>query len=72
MLETLLVLLRWDLPCPEILLEDDDCLCLDYSDFNASVSIWPDGKLSWAVMDRGSGTDMEELRVILHGMQGAK
>jgi len=64
MLETLLEILRWDNPhgAPEILLEEDGCLCLDWSNVQASVSIHPNGKISWAIVGKGHGTDIVEFR----------
>jgi len=59
-LETLLKLLAVDAPAPEILLEEDGCLCLDWR--TLSVSIWPNGHVSWASLEPSEhGTDIDEL-----------
>lgn len=61
MLETLLVILRWDLRSPEILLEEDGDICLDWNGI-ASVSINETGKVSWAIFEgKRHGTDIEVL-----------
>jgi hypothetical protein len=69
MLETLLMLLRLDLPCPEIMLEEDGCLNLYWlfdDECRVDVSIWPNGKVSWACDEpRRHGTDIEELKALL-------
>lgn len=72
MLETLLEILGWGLPigAPEILLEEDGCLGLDWGP-DVSVSIHPDGKVSWAIQGAGHGRDMDELRVLLQQGPGS-
>jgi hypothetical protein len=61
-IETLLEILRWDLPGPEIILEDGGCLGLDWDSGDKSVSIHPNGKISWAIVGKGHGTDIVEFR----------
>ena len=64
MLETLLMLLKLDCPAPEILLEEDGELCLDWRDL--TVSITPTGKVSWAHLSPTEhGTDIDRLIEIL-------
>jgi len=75
MLETLKLLLQLDLPAPEILLEEDGCLNLEwywseehykFGPRTIDVSIWPDGKVSWACSEpRRHGADIEELKALL-------
>jgi len=66
MLETLLKILSWDLPAPEILLEEDGNLGLDLADLGASVSIGKEGGVNWAILEpKAHGTDIEELQRIL-------
>ena len=74
MLETLLILLRLDLQAPEILLEEDGDLGLQWTfgvpnDFYyTDVSITPDGKINWADSRTGlHGTSMEALKTVLTG-----
>lgn len=63
MLETLLLILSWNLPAPEILIEDDGDLNLDWSELAASVSINKSGGVAWAISkNRLHGTDIEILR----------
>jgi len=65
MLETLLTLLRIDAPAPEILLEEDGDICLDWP-IDASISISSSGKVNWAVLkERRHGTDLNEFIKIL-------
>ena len=76
MLETLVYILGWDLPSPEILLEEDGDICLDWCDWHASVIINRSGGVSWAILDPGvHGTDLDELKTRLlelaDGDQGA-
>lgn len=66
MLETLLKILSWDLPAPEIFVEDDGCLGLEWADGDAWVSIHPNGAVSWSALHGKHGTDMEELRAVLN------
>lgn len=66
MLEALLKILALDLPSPEIMLEEDGCLGLTWmipKGAAADISIWPDGKLSWAIEGGGRGTakDYEQM-----------
>ena len=64
MLETLLKILSWDLPSPEILLEEDGDLGLDWP--GVSISINKDGGVSWAFLEeKRHGTDFDELRELL-------
>ena len=64
MLETLLKILTWDLPSPEICLEEDGDLSLDWRD--ASVSINRDGNVNWAILSlKKHGTDLSELQRLL-------
>lgn len=60
MLETLLKILSWDLPAPEILIEEDGDICLDWSQV-MSISINESGGVNWAIDDIGHGNDIEEL-----------
>lgn len=64
MIDTLLTLLKVDVAAPEILLEEDGCICLDYG-VTFSISIHPSGGVSWAVLDRGHGTDLNEFIKLL-------
>lgn len=67
MLETLLKILSWDLPAPEIHLEEDGDLGLDYGP-NIWVCISPDGKVNWSILEPSAhGTDIEELERLLCG-----
>lgn len=59
MIDTLLELLKVDVAAPEILLEEDGCICLDYG-VSFSISIWPSGAVSWASLDKGHGTNLNE------------
>lgn len=65
MLETLLKkILTWDLPSsPEILLEEDGDLCLDWNG-KISVSINKNGNVNWAGYGE-HGTDIDELARLL-------
>lgn len=74
MLETLLKLLSWDfLPAPEILLEENGDLNLDWSFpcgnlSYASISINKDGGVAWAMQSKGDsihGDDLEEFKRIV-------
>ena len=77
MLETLLVILSWDVPqgAPEIMLEDDGDICLDWHDYtgitklgNLSVSINKYGGVNWSGgPTRTHGNTMTELRKVLTG-----
>jgi hypothetical protein len=61
MLATLLQILRWDGPAPEIMLESDGDICLDWT--RASVSINENGGVAWACLNpRARGTDLAGLR----------
>jgi hypothetical protein len=64
MLETLLTLLKVDAPAPEILLEEDGDLCLDYMSGRLSISITPTGSVAWAGINK-HGTDLAEFIEIL-------
>lgn len=71
MLETLLKILSWGgLPAPEILLEEDGDICLDWhldkTDLN--VSITPEGKINYSCLDHGHGTDLDELKVLMEAL----
>lgn len=62
MLETLLRILSWDLPAPEILIEEDGDLCLDWSE-GLSISINPSGGVAWAILNPPAhGSDLDELK----------
>jgi hypothetical protein len=63
MLETLLLILSWDLPAPEILLEEDGDICLNW--INCTVSINKNGGLSWAKLAGPHGTRIDELKKLL-------
>lgn len=67
MLETLLTILRFDLPSPEILLEEDGCLNLTWHVGGkwADLSIFPDGKVCWAIEEKGHGTKLDEFRKLI-------
>ena len=62
MLETLLIILAWDLPAPSILLEEDGCICLDWDDGH-SISITKDGKVSWAALTQDKPWHLHEIAV---------
>lgn len=72
MLETLRKILSWDLPSPEILLEEDGCLCLDWLENSGtwvSVSIHPNGGVSWAgINPQRHGSDLKELQNYLESV----
>lgn len=73
MLETLLKILAWYLPAPEIRLEADGNICinwylLDYTKI-ASVSIDVAGGVNWATLHHGHGTNLDELRKLLEGKE---
>lgn len=73
MLETLLEILSWGLASPEILREEDGCLGLDYAEYDCSVSIHPDGRVSWAIMaPEANGTDIVDLRRRLDAVAATK
>jgi len=61
MLATLLEILRWNLPSPEIMLDEEGCIELDWFP-NTSVIIEPDGKISWSILHGGHGTDIVALK----------
>lgn len=64
MLQTLFKILSWDIPSPEILLEPDGDICLDWSNpiwHRASVSINPAGGVNWCILNGPDGTDIDEL-----------
>lgn len=62
MLETLLTVLSWGLPAPEILIEEDGDICLDWSE-GLSISINKAGGVNWAILDPPAhGGDIEELQ----------
>ena len=76
MLETLLTLLGWGLPAPEIRLEEDGDILLDWAGADLvvvalSVSINSGGATNWVVTLGGQpgstkhGTDINELRELL-------
>ena len=69
MLETLLTILKIDAPAPEILLEEDGGLCLDYMSGRLSISITPTGGVAWAGI-KTHGTDLAEFIEILKGKVG--
>jgi hypothetical protein len=59
-LETLLKILSVDAPSPEIRLEDDGYLGLDWRKITVSIS--PTGSIAWACLDPSMhGTDLDEL-----------
>lgn len=62
MLETLLKILSWDLPAPEIYLEEDGDLCVEWP--AASVSINKNGGINWAGSGK-HGKDIEEVKELL-------
>jgi hypothetical protein len=65
MLTTLLEILGWDAPAPEILLEDDGDISLDW-ELDISVSINRAGGVSWATLGPSRhGTSLAELRAIV-------
>lgn len=72
MLETLLKILSWgDLPAPEILLEEDGDISLDWhldtTDLN--VSITPEGKINYACLEpRQHGTDLDDLKILMEAL----
>jgi hypothetical protein len=68
MLETLLKILAWDLPAPEILLENDGDICLDWPE--VSVSINKEGGVSWAILHGEHGTDIDVLKDFLEEING--
>jgi hypothetical protein len=59
MLETLLKLLAVDTFAPEIMLEEDGDLCLDYWG-DATISINAGGGVNWATTEGRHGTDLNE------------
>lgn len=64
MLDTLLKILSWDLPSPEILLEEDGDLGLDWP--GVWVSINKDGVVNWSILStRQHGTDIDELHTLI-------
>lgn len=67
MLETLLEILKWDTPCPEVLYdEEQDVIILDWSDPAISVEIERNGIINWAdVNSLQHGNDFERLKIIL-------
>lgn len=74
MLETLLAILAWGVPqgAPEIMLEDDGDICLDWHDPDSGVrmmvSINKAGGVNWAGgPTRTHGNTMTELHKVLMG-----
>jgi hypothetical protein len=69
--DTLLQLLALDVPAPEILLEEDGDICVDYGYHGpspiVSISINPKGGVAWAVVSPTPrhGTDLDEVIGIL-------
>jgi hypothetical protein len=74
MLETLLKILAWDFPSPEILLEEDGDICLEWSPSEGyiSISISPSGKINWAAecYGRPHGTELNDVKAILEKIYG--
>lgn len=73
MIDTLLKILRWYLPAPEIRLLDDGDICLnwyllDYTKI-ATVSIDAAGGVNWSTLHHGHGTDVDELRKLLEAKE---
>jgi len=67
MLETLKELLSIDAPAPEVLLEEDGCLCLDWD--GLSVSIHKNGHVSWACLEPTEhGTDLNRVKEVIAGL----
>ena len=69
MLQTLLDLLAYDLPCPEIMLEEDGDICLEWEEpaWKSLISINPTGGVNWAVTEpREHGSNLDRLKAILH------
>jgi len=65
MLETLINLLSVGAPAPEILIEEDGCLCLDWG-ISLSVSIHENGHVSWACLEpREHGTDLVRVKELI-------
>ena len=59
-------LLSVDAPCPDILLEEDGDLCLDWRVLN--VSIAPAGGIAWAFWDgerKEHGTDLKRVKELI-------
>ena len=68
MIETLLEILKLDVIAPEILLEEDGDICLDYSG-EASISITLEGKVAWAFLtSRKHGTDLDEFKKLIQNI----
>lgn len=60
MLETLLKILSYHYtPSLEIMLGEDGCLELDTP--GVSISIWPDGKVSWAIDGQKCGNKLDDM-----------
>ena len=64
--DVLVKILSVDQPSPEILLEADGDLCLDWYG-KIDISIMSSGLVAWAVIDYGHGTDLDEFLAILKG-----
>lgn len=61
--EVLKKLLSLDLPSPEIVLDDDGDICIEWGG-DASISVAPDGSyVNWAFCDELHGTDLEQFCV---------
>jgi len=70
MLETLLALLKVDTQCPEIMLEEDGELGLDYYAGKFWISIGSTGKVNWAILNGSHGTDLDEFVKLLEAHRG--
>ena len=65
--EVLLRLLSMDAPAPEIILESDGDIGLDWYSGNVDVSIAPSGGTAWAITGGLHGTDLDELEKAIGG-----
>jgi len=65
MLETLLTILAWDIPAPEIFLEGDGDIGLEWPPQEVWVSINRGGGVNW-VSPKSHGTDINELQELLN------
>ena len=70
MLDTLLKILSWGVPAgaPEIILEDDGDICLDWIAGEVLVSIGRSGTVNWAFSGGPHGTDLDALRRVLEAI----
>lgn len=70
-LDILFILLRIDVFAPEIMLEEDGDLCLDYWG-DATISINASGSVSWATVEDRHGTDLKEFIELIKDLSGRR